>query len=102
MGLNCYLFLDYSSKQMWPMGIWFSILGDTLAKQINQYASQDKLSHSSSNNLKQFAQNLSIIQDYRDAEVLSLLTRDSCLPVSFAHNLGKQFGPKSGPRNLGA
>lgn len=43
--------------------------GDTLAKQINQYASQDKLSHSSSNNLKQFAQNLSVIQDYRDAEI---------------------------------
>ena len=89
--------LNYSCEQVWPIGFWFSILGDTLAKQINQYASQDKLSHSSSNNLKQFAQNLSIIQDYRDAEVLSLLT--FFLPVSSADNLGKQFGPRSGPTN---
>ena len=52
-----------------PQALLLSVSGDTLAKQINQYASQDKFSHTSSNNLKQFAQNLSTIQDYRDAEV---------------------------------
>ena len=40
-----------------------------LAKQVNEYASQDKYSHSTTQNLKAFAGNLAAIQDYRDAEV---------------------------------
>lgn len=43
--------------------------GDLLSKQISQFAGQDKFSHTTAKNLKDFAQNLSAVQDYRDAEI---------------------------------
>ncbi|XP_060599252.1 uncharacterized protein LOC132752877 [Ruditapes philippinarum] len=43
--------------------------GDLLAKQVVEYADKEKVSVSTTKNLKDFAHNLAAIQDYRDAEV---------------------------------
>ena len=44
-------------------------LGDLLAKQVVEFADKEKVSVSTTKNLKDFAHNLAAIQDYRDAEV---------------------------------
>ncbi|XP_060580433.1 CBY1-interacting BAR domain-containing protein 1-like [Ruditapes philippinarum] len=43
--------------------------GDLLAKQVVEYADKEKVSVSTTKNLKDFAHNLAAIQDYRDAEI---------------------------------
>lgn len=60
--------------------------GDMLSKQIRDFAEKDKVSVSSSKNLKEFASNLSAIQDYRDAEI-HRLENNVIKPLS-------HFGPK--------
>ena len=47
----------------------FSLSGDELARNVREYAEQEKLNHTMQVALKDFSEKLSAVQDYRESEV---------------------------------
>ena len=74
----------------WWSANFFSFSGDILAKICKDYSDEENVSHSLKAGLRFCAENLSVIQDYRHAQVMRLESK-VIRPLSDYGNICKQI-----------